>query len=272
MVWVNGVPGDSIDARDRAVQFGDGCFTTARIHQGKIVQTEAHLTRLQQACERLKIGGVDWQRLESEMIGAAATRDDGVLKVILTRGSGGRGYSAAGCSQPARIISLSDYPSRYHSLRETGARLALSSIRLGKNPQLAGIKHLNRLEQVLIRTELDQTAADEALVLDSDAMLVECCAANLFWRTGNQVFTPDLSTSGVNGIQRQRVMRQVVQLGFRLKEVSAEMDVLATAEEVLLTNALMPVLPVYQAEQWRYASRQLFNLLNPPFLNDAGPL
>ncbi|HBT12340.1 MAG TPA: aminodeoxychorismate lyase, partial [Erwinia persicina] len=67
------------------------------------------------------------------------------------------------------------------------------------------IKHLNRLEQVLIRTELDQTAADEALVLDSDAMLVECCAANLFWRTGNQEFTPDRSTSGVNGIQRRRV-------------------------------------------------------------------
>ncbi|WP_455818088.1 aminodeoxychorismate lyase [Pseudomonas cerasi] len=262
MMWVNGDTRDNIDIRDRAVQFGDGCFTTARVQQGRVQLLAAHLTRLQQACKRLKISGVDWQKLECEMNFAATTRSDAVLKVILTRGSGGRGYSATGCSQPLRILSLSDYPAHYNTLRHTGARLALSSVRLGKNPTLAGIKHLNRLEQVLIRTELEQTAADEALVLDSDAMLVECCAANLFWRTGNQVFTPDLSASGVNGIQRQWVMQQVVRLGFTLTEVRAEIGVLAAAEEVLITNALMPVLPVYQAENWHYSSRQLFGLLN----------
>lgn len=262
MRWVNGERRDSIDARDRALQFGDGCFTTARIEQGRVQRIEAHLARMQQACERLKIVGVDWQQLENEMRDAATTRSHGVLKVILTRGSGGRGYSPAGCNQPARILSLSDYPAHYDRLRQTGARLALSSVRLGKNPQLAGIKHLNRLEQVLIRAELEQTDADEALVLDSDAMLVECCAANLFWRTGNQVFTPDLTGSGVNGIQRQWVMQQVVQQGFTLTEVRAEIDALATAEEVLITNALMPVLPVYQVENWHYSSRQLFGLLN----------
>lgn len=261
-MWVNGDTRDNIDIRDRAVQFGDGCFTTARVQQGRVQLLAAHLTRLQQACKRLKISGVDWQKLECEMNFAATTRSDAVLKVILTRGSGGRGYSATGCSQPLRILSLSEYPDHYNTLRHTGARLALSSVRLGKNPTLAGIKHLNRLEQVLIRTELEQTAADEALVLDSDAMLVECCAANLFWRTGNQVFTPDLSASGVNGIQRQWVMQQVVRLGFTLTEVRAEMGVLAAAEEVLITNALMPVLPVYQAENWHYSSRQLFGLLN----------
>ncbi|MGR2855544.1 aminodeoxychorismate lyase [Erwinia sp. 1181_3] len=262
MMWVNGDTRDNIDIRDRAVQFGDGCFTTARVQQGRVTFLEAHLTRLQQACERLMIVAVDWHNLEKEMSFAATTRSDAVLKVILTRGSGGRGYSATGCSQPVRIISLADYPAHYHTLRQTGARLALSSVRLGKNPHLAGIKHLNRLEQVLIRTELEQTAADEALVLDSDAMLVECCAANLFWRTGNQVFTPDLTASGVNGIQRQWVMQQVVQLGFTLTEVRAEIDALASAEEVLITNALMPVLPVYQVENWHYSSRQLFGLLN----------
>lgn len=263
-MWVNGDAQDNINIRDRAVQFGDGCFTTAHVQQGRVRRLEDHLTRLQLACKRLKIGGVDWQQLESEMRFAATTRSDAVLKVILTRGSGGRGYSAMGCTQPLRILSLSDYPAHYLALRQTGARLALSSVRLGKNPHLAGIKHLNRLEQVLIRTELEQTIADEALVLDSDAMLVECCAANLFWRSGNQVFTPDLSASGVNGIQRQWVMRQVVKLGFTLTEVRAEIDALAAADEVLITNALMPILPVYQVENWHYSSRQLFGLLNHP--------
>ncbi|CAO97065.1 aminodeoxychorismate lyase [Erwinia tasmaniensis] len=263
MIWVNGEVRDTVEVRDRAVQFGDGCFTTARVQQGFIQRLAAHLQRLQQGCERLMIKGVDWPALEAEMILAASNGYEGVLKVILTRGSGGRGYSAQGCEKPTRIISLSTYPAHYHQLRRSGVRLALSSVRLGKNPHLAGIKHLNRLEQVLIRTELEQTDADEALVLDSDGMLVECCAANLFWRVDKQVFTPDLSASGVNGIQRQQVMRLVAQLGYTLSEVRAGIDALAAAEEVLITNALMPVLSVNQIEQWHYASRQLFDLLNP---------
>lgn len=262
-MWVNGLAQESIDARDRAVQFGDGCFTTARVLHGSMLGPQAHLQRLQQACERLRIAGVDWQLLAQEITAIASTIDDGVLKVIITRGSGGRGYSASGCQQPARIISLSAWPAHYLRLRQTGVRLALSTVRLGKNPLLAGIKHLNRLEQVMIRTELEQTAADEALVLDSDGMLVECCAANLFWRVGKQVFTPDLSASGVNGIQRQQVMQQVIALGYTLSEVRQGYEVLADAEEVLITNALMPILPVSQIEAWRYTSRDLFSQLNP---------
>ncbi len=262
-MWVNGLAQESIDARDRAVQFGDGCFTTARVLHGSMLRPQAHLQRLQQACERLRIAGVDWQLLAQEITAIASTIDDGVLKVIITRGSGGRGYSASGCQQPARIISLSAWPAHYLRLRQTGVRLALSTVRLGKNPLLAGIKHLNRLEQVMIRTELEQTAADEALVLDSDGMLVECCAANLFWRVGKQVFTPDLSASGVNGLQRQQVMQQVIALGYTLSEVRQGYEVLADAEEVLITNALMPILPVSQIEAWHYTSRDLFSQLNP---------
>ncbi|KGT95932.1 4-amino-4-deoxychorismate lyase [Erwinia typographi] len=263
MVWINGEPQDRVLAADRAVQFGDGCFTTARILQGNVVALEAHLARLQAGCERLKIHGVDWVALREEILLAAASRTTGVLKAIISRGVGGRGYSASGCEHPTRLVYLSDYPAHYLTLRKTGVRLALSSIRLSKNPLLAGIKHLNRLEQVLIRTELDQTGADEALVLDTDGSLVECCAANLFWRKGKQVFTPSLSQSGVDGIQRQRVIQLLRGLGTEVQEVSLPLETLASAEEVLITNALMPVLPVCQIEEWHYPSRQLFDLLRP---------
>ena len=263
MIWVNGEAQNVLAVSDRGVQFGDGCFTTGRIMVGEIQLLDAHLQRLQQGCERLLITGIDWEQLEQEIRHAAKDHDDGVLKVIITRGSGGRGYSAAGCHSPTRIISVSPYPVNYHRLRKEGARLALSPVRLGKNPQLAGIKHLNRLEQVLIRTHLEQTGADEAVVLDTDAMLVECCAANFFWRSGEQVFTPDLHESGVNGIQRQHIMQRVAELGFTLNVVRAGIEVLAEAEEVLITNALMPVLPVTQIESWHYSSRYLFNLLYP---------
>ncbi len=262
MKWVNGRVESRIDTGDRAVQFGDGCFTTARVRNGLTEFAAAHLQRLQQGCERLLITQVNWAALEQEMATAARYQQDGVLKVIISRGSGGRGYSATGCGDATRIISLAPYPAHYHRLRQSGVKLALSPVRLGKNPLLAGIKHLNRLEQVLIRSHLEQTDADEALVLDTDGMLVECCAANLFWRIGQQVYTPDLSSSGVNGIQRQRVMQQTKALGYRLTEVRADPDVLADAEELLITNTLMPVLPVSQTEQRCYASHQLFHLLN----------
>lgn len=263
MVWVNGTLQEWLAVSDRAVQFGDGCFTTARVRDGQIDWLPQHLQRLQQGAERLLIDAVDWSALQAEMTDAARQQGEGVLKAMITRGVGGRGYSAAGCLQPTRIVSLAAYPAHYHRLRESGARLALSPVRLAQNPLLAGIKHLNRLEQVLIRTQLEQTGADEALVLDTAGKLVECCAANIFWRAGQQVFTPLLSQSGVNGIMRQHIIQLLEQQGYQWQELSVEMSVLSRADEVLICNALMPVLPVYQIEEWRYSSRQLFDVISP---------
>lgn len=95
----------------------------------------------------------------------ATGHDSGVLKVIISRGSGGRGYSAMNCQAATRILSVSAYPAYYSQWRKQGITLTLSPIPLGRNPYLAGLKHLNRLEQVLIRSHLEQTDADEALVL-----------------------------------------------------------------------------------------------------------
>lgn len=259
MIWINGQQQTEITACDRGVQFGDGCFTTARIHAGKILMFAAHRHRLEESCTRLLIQGMNWQALESEMIHAASTRQSGVLKVIITRGAGGRGYSPAGCVEPQRLIMLSDAPARYPALRQSGAKLSLSPIRLSRNPLLAGIKHLNRLEQVLIRAALDQTDADEAVVLDTNGMLVECCAANLFWRKGSQLYTPDLHYSGVNGLQRQALMHRFEAQGMRVNEVQQPVEVLAEADEVFITNALMPVLPVRQIDHWHYSSRDIFD-------------
>ena len=203
-MWINGVAAAMLSASDRSVQFGDGCFTTARVSDGVIVFLAGHIQRLQRAASVLRIEGVDWTALEQDMVLAAGQQKEAVVKAVVTRGQGGRGYSVAGCSAPTRIVSASDYPVHYHAWRQQGVKLALSTVTLSKNPLLAGIKHLNRLEQVMIRMHLDQTDANEALVVDTSGCLVECCAANLFWRKGNQVFTPDLSQSGVDGLMRCR--------------------------------------------------------------------
>ena len=263
MYLINGEFSTSLPANDRAVQFGDGCFTTARIKDGSVRFLAQHLGRLQQACEKLLIPFAQWSVLESEMQQLAVAHQQAVLKVMITRGSGGRGYSAANCQHPTRLLSVSAYPSFYPQWREQGISLALSPIRLGINPHLAGIKHLNRLEQVLIRTHLEQMQAQEALVLDSDGWLTECCAANLFWRKGSQVFTPYMDKSGVNGTMRQHIIACLADSPWQVTQVRERPESLAQADELLICNALMPVVPVNQAQLWRFESRELYQFLAP---------
>lgn len=263
MYLINGQRQSDLAVSDRAIQFGDGCFTTARIVSGRIRYQQQHMLRLRQACEALLIASVDWQALSQEMEASAAGVAEGVLKVILTRGSGGRGYSARGCESATRIVGVFPPPALYDQWRKAGVRLACSPVRLGQNPALAGIKHLNRLEQVLIRTHLEQTDAQEALVLDSEGCLVECCAANLFWRKGDQVSTPYVDKSGVNGTMRQHIMASLAASRWRCEEVREPVEALASADEVIICNALMPVLPVRQAEMWHYQPGPLYQFLAP---------
>lgn len=263
MFLINGHEQDYLAANDRAIQFGDGCFTTARIVKGEIALLPAHLQRLRKTCETLLIPFTEWSLLENEMKSLAAGHARGVLKVILTRGSGGRGYSASDCQHPTRLLSVSAYPAHYDRWRSEGITLELSPVRLGRNPMLAGLKHLNRLEQVLIRTHLEQSAADEALVVDSEGFITECCAANLLWRQGNDVFTPRLDQAGVNGVMRQFCMQKLAHSGFRVVEVNARIEALDTADEVVACNALMPVVPVRACGNLRFSSRTLFQFLAP---------
>ncbi len=263
MFLINGLEQENLPASDRATQFGDGCFTTARIIDGQVCLLDAHIRRLQTACETLMIPFQHWDTLRREMSQLVSEKSSGVLKVIISRGSVGRGYSGASCENPTRILSVSAYPAQYESWRKDGVTLTLSPIRLGRNPMLAGIKHLNRLEQVLIRTHLEQTDADEALVLDSEGFITECCAANLLWRKGRDVFTPSLEQAGVKGIMRQFCLQQLAHSGFRVVEVNEREEALLTADEVIVCNALMPVLPVRAYGQQVWSSRELFQFLVP---------
>ena len=115
----------------------------------------------------------------------------------------------------------------------------------------------------MIRSHLEQTNADEALVLDSDGWLTECCAANLFWRCGQDVYTPRLDQAGVNGIMRQYIMKRLAPTAYRVVEVNAPLSALAQADEVLICNALMPVVPVQRYAEQQWSARELYRYLAP---------
>ncbi|WP_423061928.1 aminodeoxychorismate lyase [Citrobacter portucalensis] len=263
MYLINGKTSDLLPADDRGLQFGDGCFTTARIVDGRVLLLASHIARLQLACTQLAIPYLQWQMLIEEMCHLAQLHTHGVLKVIITRGSGGRGYSGANCRNATRILSVSAWPVHYDRWRQEGITLALSPVRLGRNPLLAGLKHLNRLEQVLIRSHLEQTDADEALVLDSEGWVTECCAANLFWRKGDVVYTPRLDQAGVNGIMRQFCIRMLAQSPFSIVEKYAGLEEVMQADEIVVCNALMPVIPVRACGDTLLSSRLLFDFLAP---------
>lgn len=275
MFLINGNWQNNLSVTDRAIQFGDGCFTTARILGGQVQLLARHIQRLCVACSRLSITPPDWRQLSEEMQQLArlsspavsekpqqSSRNQAVLKVIISRGSGGRGYSPAACHNSTRILWLTDYPQHYDCWRQQGVKLALSAVRLGCNPLLAGIKHLNRLEQVLIRQQL-ASDAQEALVLDSDGMLIECAAANLFWCQGNDIFTPQLEQCGVAGVMRQYIIDLLEQHGRVVHQVRRPLADIQHASEMLICNALMPVLPVRQAQHWLFDCHELYHFLAP---------
>ncbi|MGP4123580.1 MAG: aminodeoxychorismate lyase [Sodalis sp. (in: enterobacteria)] len=262
MYWLNGIPQTQLPLTDRAIHFGDGFFTTARVLDGDIPLLAWHIERLVRAGQRLLFASFDSDVLRREMLAAAHGVREGIIKALISRGSGGRGYSFRGCDAPQRIVSLMPAPAQYPRWRQEGVRLSQSPVRLARNSLLAGIKHNNRLEQVLIRAHLDRDGSDEALVLDSEGVVVECCSANVFWRRGQEVFTPVLSHAGVAGVMRRRVILVLPTLGYSLEKVSVRPNALRTADEVFITNALLPVVSVHAIEARQYTDRKLYHQLS----------
>ena len=267
--WVNGQSCNQIDVTDRAVSFGDGCFTTIHGVNQQAKMLENHIARLISDSQRLKLPQPDWQALTAHIdtICREQTDDEFVVKVIISRGVGGRGYSSKGFNQPTIIITVSSFPQHYQQLQQAGAQLILSQIPLSRNPLLAGMKHLNRLEQILIRQEIDEAQVDEAIVLDTNGIMVECCSANFFWRVKNRIYTPALANAGVNGLMRQKIMALLSSSQYHLEEVERFPAVLAQCNEVVICNSLMPILPVATISiketqsVWQYQSRELFEYL-----------
>ena len=244
-VWINGVAQELIPASDRGLAYGDGLFETILVVNGKTTLDEYHWRRLYDSCQRLGIA-LNVSQLLDEV--AAFLRvcsvDSGVMKVIVTRGSGGRGYNPQGCLSPRRILSLHPLPVRKPDPGLAGARVRLCQLRLARSA-LAGLKHLNRLEQVLARDEWQGDYFHEGLLCDDSGHLIEGTMSNLFVVTHlGELITPDLSFCGVSGVCREFVIDLAHSRGLTVREepVSPLLDV----AEVFLCNSVNGVWPVVE--------------------------
>lgn len=238
---VNGKLQQSIPVSDRGLAYGDGIFTTGKILNGKVALLPQHIERLTHYCQRLAILNVDFAAIEQEMNFAAASFGLAVIKVLISAGSGGRGYSRIGANQPTIVITIHDHPTHYNAWQQQGISIADANIRLGINPVLAGIKHLNRLEQVFIRQELDQSPVDDLLVFDINDKLIEASSANVFVLVNGQWLTPVLDTAGVAGLARAEILKAT-----NAQACAIYQSTLAQCQEMFICNSVMGIVPIKQ--------------------------
>jgi 4-amino-4-deoxychorismate lyase len=245
--WINGRSGGCVDARDRGLHYGDGVFETMRVRRRGVRLLEYHLERLFEGCARLSIDAPRAAVLRRELQAAARLRPEGVLKLIVTRGAGERGYRPTGDETCTRILELDALAGAAAAI-PLPWRLRLCATRLGRNPRLAGLKTLNRLESVLARSEWSDPRIQEGLMLDGDDNIVCGTMSNLFLLQGSTLVTPLLDHCGIAGVMRRWVLEQAAATGLRATEKRVRLRDLQVAGEIFMTNALSGPMPVSSVE------------------------
>lgn len=246
-VLVNGAPEPCVDVRDRGLTYGDGLFETCLLADGAIALWQWHMQRLLDGCRRLRLDAPEPAVLAAEAAHVAAGLAHAVVRVTITRGVGARGYAPQHNAPPTRIVSASPAPRTREDWSRGGMRLRWCTMRLSAQPALAGMKHLNRLENVLARAEWQGADIDEGLLRGMDGMVVGATAANLFVVRDGRIMTPPLTQCGVAGVMRAWIMdtEPVVQ-----REL--DVDDVMQADEIFLTNAVRGIMPVghLAGRQW----------------------
>jgi 4-amino-4-deoxychorismate lyase len=234
-------PIDAWPADARAIAYGDGLFETMRVHRGAVPWWDAHWERLSRGAQRLRLSLPAQAQVREEAAALFDDAGDGVLKLLVSRGGAGRGYAPALDAGPVWMLSRHALPASVPTAKGAGLVLHWCGTRLAPQPLLAGIKHCNRLEQVLARMECVDAGADEGLVRDHEGMVVSATAANVFVSRGGRWSTPPIDRCGVAGVCRSRLIPVLDALEARLSKEDVE-----GADAVFLCNAVRGILAVAQ--------------------------
>jgi 4-amino-4-deoxychorismate lyase len=249
MELVNGVEGAALSARDRGLAYGDGVFRTFPLRGGRPLQWNRHYARLASDCSALGIPCPSRADLVADLSRIGAREPDCAVKIIVTRGSGGRGYAPPAAASPTRIVLSQPLPARPPEWRTEGVRVRICATRAGHQPRLAGIKHLNRLENVLARAEWTDPGIAEGLMLDAAGNVIEGTMSNVFIVERGGLVTPALDAAGVAGVQRERVLEEAAGRGVPATVSAISLARLLAADEIFLVNSLLPLWPVSAVDE-----------------------
>ena len=240
MILLNGQPSETISALDRGLTYGDGVFRTMRARAGTLLLWPSHYRKLLADCTRIRMACPVAQDVLGDIARLLVTDSaDCVVKITVTRGPGGRGYAAPQPAAPTRIAARFPLPAPPAACAEGGVRLRWCSTQISEQPALAGVKHLNRLDNVLARSEWTDAAIAEGLMCDGTGQVISGTMSNVFILERGRLVTPGLERGGVAGVQRERLIELAPRLcgGCAVEAISKER--LLAAEQVYVTNSVI---------------------------------
>jgi 4-amino-4-deoxychorismate lyase len=246
---VEGEIADRVAVMDRGLLYGDGVFETMAVVQGRPRFWQGHVDRLAAGCERLALPMTPQEVLLREVQTVSAGQRRCVVKIIVTRGASGRGYAPGADARGNRIVCSWPWPQDPGDLVITGIRTRMCTLRLAVQPALAGIKHLNRLEQVMARAEWSDRTIHEGILLDQHDYVVSAISSNLFLVKGERLLTPRLDRCGVRGVMRSAILAAFRE---RCEQRRVTLDMLPEADEVFVCNAVRGIVPFTRIDHWEY--------------------
>ena len=261
MFLVNGQVSEHLSLQDRAIHYGDGVFETIAVDNGAPLCWEKHLQRLAKGCHTLGIPAPSQPVLEKEAAQLLSNQTRAVLKIIISRGRGGRGYQSPEEISPVRILGLYDWPDYPPEYSKAGIEAGLCETRLGHQPLLAGIKHLNRLEQVLARSEAGAEDYPEMLMQDISGLVIEGTMSNVFIISAGRLLTPNLGCCGIAGVVRGLILEQAPELGLTAEIKKITLDEVKNADELFFCNSIMGIWPVKQLLEKSYPVGNLTGMI-----------
>jgi 4-amino-4-deoxychorismate lyase len=249
MVLVDGVPAASVPPDDRGLAYGDGVFRTLAMRNRHPELWTRQWAKLVADCRGLALTPPLEVNLQHDISRIAEEMPDCALRITITRGSGGRGYDMPRDMRPRRMVVGSPLPQYPAAYQEHGIRARFCTLRLASQPRLAGIKHLNRLENVLARAEWNDAGIAEGLLLDFEGNVIGGTRSNLFVVESGNLVTPDLSRCGVAGVTRDAVIESARSAGIACRIEPVNRERLEAADEVIIVNSLIGAWAVAALEQ-----------------------
>ena len=241
---IDGAATDLIAADDRGLAYGDGLFETIAAPNGRLRHYERHYERLRRSCQRLGFPAPSSEQLEADIARISPAHESHVIKIIVTRGSAGRGYRPPADAIPRRALACYPWPEYPSERYRDGIHAIWCTTRLGENPALAGLKHLCRLEQVLAQQELARADVPEGLMRSVGGHVIGGTMSNLFAVIDDDLVTPRLNLCGIAGVMRSAIIDAARARDIRVVERSLTPEELLQAEEVFLSNSVFGIWPV----------------------------
>jgi len=235
---INGSLNSAVSPLDRGLAYGDGVFRTLKVINGLPEHWPLHYQKLVADCGAIGIVCPSAELLMSDLQQLFSLEETAAAKIIITRGDGERGYTPPAITAPMRLLIKSAMPEYSQDNFIEGVNLHVCETRLTHQPKLAGIKHLNRLENVLARMEWNDPDIAEGVMLDMDNNVIECTSANIFARFGDVLITPDLSQCGIAGVTRQRILELAYSQNLKAKIETFNLEKLLSADEMIICNSL----------------------------------